>query len=154
MLARAQSFTSLGNGHITFDRLLLDGAVGSGCFVWNMATWFWDYGAFAALRATGRYPALRILTSQVNDASPHWQSLEHRTVVCATDQRLLLSDGNWRTAGQLAPGDRLQHFCGNGHETPVLEIVPVGEVEMVSFTVPEFGACPIGGIIVEAVPAG
>ena len=115
---------------------------------WNMETYFYEYAA-ARMLSVARRNLLRVRYQKLDEANLFW-SKPANTEICTCElQEILGSDGHWRRADTLKPGDRLQHWCGNGHDAEVKAVEQLGEGDCVSVAVKKIGTITVGGLILK-----
>lgn len=131
------------------------GGLGDGqILAWDEETWFHIYGDVGRAMMEDR-PLVRFRYAKHDEKnqpkSEFWLSEINRVCTLTDTHRVLMADGSWKPARDLKKGDRLQHFCGNGHEAEVeQEPEPVGELPAVLLEVPKYGSMISGGIVLEA----
>lgn len=124
-----------------------------GVFEWDEETYFWVHGECAGV-FEGEGHLVRIGVHKPEDPSAHWEAPENRVLVCTLDQPILSATGEWVEVQNLEVGQRLQHFCGNGHTAMVDSIDFIGKGRCFGLRGVYFGTIAISGMILKCEVVG
>lgn len=119
-----------------------------GIFEWDEATYFWAHGEADKIEQY-KCSLLTLHFHKPEDPSAHWLAPENTHLSCSPDQPILTAVGDWKPAGELKVGDKLQHFCGNGHTAVIDKIDPLVEDFGYDLVALHFGNYTAAGIILK-----
>jgi len=119
-----------------------------GIFEWDEETYFWVHGEAEKVEQRSG-SLLKLYFHKPEDPSAHWLAPENIALQCSPDQQLLTSDGRWVAAVELVVGDKLQHFCGNGHTAVIDSIDPPVEGVGYDMVGVHFGTLCVAGLILK-----
>lgn len=100
---------------------------------WNMQTFFFDNTQLVTVQVLPLQPLLRLRFKKHDEEDPRWLIESQRFIDVTPGQEFLMDDGSYRMAVRMEVGDRLQHFCGNGHHSRVESIEEIPPRDAAAF---------------------